>query len=147
MKHKIIKLIVIIAIILIIIDQISKILITNLVSSPIGNDYFKIEISNNTDMAFGFNSGNIKNIFITILILFIILKFVINQLERINKKTAVAIGMVVGGGISNLIDRIIRGSVLDFIKIYKFAIFNLADVFIVCGWILLIIFLIDFSRK
>ncbi len=147
MKHKIIKLIVIIAIILIIIDQISKILITNLVSSPIGNDYFKIEISNNTGMAFGFNSGNIKNIFITILILFIILKFVINQLERINKKTAVAIGMVVGGGISNLIDRIIRGSVLDFIKIYKFAIFNLADVFIVCGWILLIIFLIDFSRK
>ena len=148
MKNKIVKLIVIISIILIIVDQISKLLVCNLVKDSIlGNENFKIEITNNTGMALGFNSGNIKNIFITILVLLLIIKFIISQLERIDKKTAVSIGLILGGGISNLIDRFLRGGVLDFIKIYKFPIFNLADVFIVCGWILLIVFLIYFSRK
>ncbi len=131
MKNIIIRLIVIITIILIILDQISKIVVSNCIETPIGNDYFKIEITSNTGMAFGFNNGNVKNIFITIFVLFIIIKFIKNQLERIDKKTAIAISMVLAGGISNLIDRVFRGSVLDFIKIYKFAIFNFADILIV----------------
>lgn len=147
MKNKIIKLIVIISVILILLDQTSKILVSNFVKEPIGNDYLKIEVVSNTGMAFGFNKGNIKNIIIAIFILAIVIKFIRDQIDRLDKKTAVAISMVLGGAISNLIDRFFRGGVLDFIKISKIPNFNLADFSIVIGWILIIIFLIDFSRK
>ncbi len=147
MKNKIVKAIVVIAVIIILVDQTSKILVSNFLSESIGNDFFKLEIVNNTGMAFGFNSGNIKNIFISVFVLAIVISFIKNQLQRIDKKTGIAIAIALGGAISNLIDRIFRGSVLDFIKIYKIPNFNLADMFIVIGWILIIIFLIDFSRK
>ena len=147
MKNKTIKLIVILVIILIIIDQASKILVSNFVTESIGNEIFKLEITNNTGMAFGFNDGNNKNIILTIFVLGIIISFIKNQLERIDNKTAVSISLVLGGACSNLIDRFFRGSILDFIKIYKLPNFNLADIFIIVGWILIIIFLVDFTRK
>lgn len=147
MKNKVVKLLLIIIITLIVIDQTSKILVNNFLHESVGNEYFKLETVTNTGMAFGFNDGNIKNILLTIFVLVIIIRFIKNQIERIDTKTMVAISLVLAGGISNLIDRFVRGGVLDFIKIYKFPIFNIADVFVVIGWILLVIFLIDFSRR
>lgn len=146
MKKKI-GVMIILLISIVIIDQISKILIINFLKEPIGNDYLKLEIVNNTGMAFGFNSGNTKNIFLTIFVLAIVLTFVKNQIERIDMKTTIVIGMVLGGAVSNLADRIFRKGIIDFIKIYKIPTFNVADIAIVIGWILIIIFLIDYSRK
>ena len=146
MKKKI-RVMIILLISIVIIDQISKILIINFLKEPIGNDYLKLEIVNNTGMAFGFNSGNTKNIFLTIFVLAIVLTFVKNQIERIDMKTTIVIGMVLGGAVSNLVDRIFRKGIIDFIKIYKIPTFNVADIAIVIGWILIIIFLTDYSRK
>ena len=106
-----------------------------------------LEIVHNTGMAFGFNDGNIKNIFLTIFVLLIVLNFVKNQIERIDNKTTIALSLVIAGGISNLIDRIFRGFVIDFIKIYKIPNFNFADICIVLGWGFLIVFLIDYTKK
>lgn len=147
MKNKTIKSILLLVILLMIIDQGSKILITQYVEESLGNSFFGIEIVNNTGMAFGFNDGNTKNIFLTIFVLVIIIGFIKNQLERIDHKTQIALSIVLAGGISNLIDRIFRGAILDFIRIYKFPIFNIADIYVVIGWILLVIFLIQYSRK
>lgn len=147
MKNKTVKLITIIVIILIMIDQISKILVSKYLTEPFGNDNFKLEISYNSGMALGLNEGNVKNIIISIFVLAIVISFVKNQIERIDKKTAVAIALILGGATGNLIDRFFRGSILDFIKISIFPVFNLADAFVVCGWILIIIFLIMFSIK
>lgn len=53
-------------------------------------------------------------------------------------------GLLLGGSLGNFIDRIIRGSVIDFLDFhlfsYNFPVFNLADIFICLGaffWILL----------
>ena len=81
------------------------------------------------------------------MVLIMIISFIYKQMERIDTKTAIALSMALGGGISNLIDRFTRDYILDFIKIYKFPVFNLADSFIILGWLLLIIFLIDFTKK
>lgn len=46
---------------------------------------------------------------------------------------AVGIGLGVGGGLSNLVDRLGRGGVVDFIAIWRWPPFNLADVGLVAG--------------
>lgn len=56
---------------------------------------------------------------------------------------------ILGGSLGNLIDRLTYGSVIDFIELAftKFAIFNLADVYINAGVILVLIGWIKSSNK
>ena len=145
-KNKILRLILIITFCLIFVDQICKFVIQYTYTRPLGNDWFGIILIQNTGMAFGINSGNVKNIILTTIILLIVINFIKNQKDRIDKKTAVALSMILAGGFSNLLDRIIHGGVVDFIKIKNFAIFNIADCYIVVGWILLVIFLIKINQ-
>lgn len=133
--------------IIIIIDQFSKFLVSKFINNSVKiiPRILEIEIIKNTGIAFGMNSGNIKNIFITILFLALIINFVKKQFKFIDKKTMFSLSLMFGGGISNVIDRILRGGVLDFIKISTFPIFNIADISIVVGWILLIINIVKFT--
>jgi signal peptidase II len=57
-----------------------------------------------------------------------------------------AIGMVVGGALGNLVDRVFRagdgvlgGAVVDFIDVQWWPVFNVADMGVVCGAVLLLI--------
>ena len=60
-----------------------------------------------------------------------------------NKIEKISYSLILGGAIGNFIDRIIYGYVRDFIEIdifgWDYPIFNLADVFVVVGVILLVI--------
>lgn len=147
MKNKIIKLIFCVTICLILLDQISKIVLQYNYKEPVGNGLIRITIVENTGMAFGFNSGNTKNMILTMIVLLLIFNFIRTQKDMIDTKTAIAVGFILAGGISNLIDRIVRGGVMDFIHIKNFAVFNLADCYIVIGWILMILFLIKFKKE
>ena len=146
MKNKTIKLILIITILLIIIDQMSKVIVKYIDEEPIGNDFIGITLIQNEGIAFGLNSGNTKNMILSIIILLIVISFIRNQKNLIDTKTSIALSFVLAGGISNLIDRIIRGGIVDFIKIKNFAIFNFADIYIVIGWILIVVFLVKFNK-
>ena len=141
------KLIFILTIVLIIIDQTSKGIVKYKVQESIGNDFIKITLIENTGMAFGLNEGNTKNIILTVFILLIVFNFIKNQKERIDIKTAISLGLILAGGISNLIDRIICGGIIDFIEVKYFAVFNLADCYIMIGWIFLVIAIIIYNKK
>jgi signal peptidase II len=143
--NKNIFIIIIVTVILILVDQLSKILASNL--GNLGEGFFRIENVYNSGIAFGLNSGNFKNAIVSVLVILIIIYFAYNQRKMIDKKTAISLSMMIAGGISNIIDRIFRGAIFDFIAIGNFPIFNLADSFIVIGWILFIICLINFSVK
>ena len=56
---------------------------------------------------------------------------------------------VYAGGLGNVIDRVRLGYVVDMIKLdfMNFAVFNVADCFITCGCIALIIHLVFFNKK
>ena len=58
------------------------------------------------------------------------------------------IAAIYGGGIGNMIDRISRGFVVDMIKteFMEFPVFNVADCFITCGCILLLVHLLFFNK-
>lgn len=146
-KNKILKITITVCIIVIVIDQLSKFLITKYVPERIGNEYFAIETATNTGMAFGFNSGNIQNLLLSGFVILIIITFIKNQREQLEPRVLVAISMALGGGISNLIDRIFRGGILDFIKIPIIPNFNIADLCICIGWVLIVIFLIIYTKK
>lgn len=49
-----------------------------------------------------------------------------------------AAGLVIGGAFANVADRLTAGSVIDFISIGRWPIFNFADIFIIAGLLLLI---------
>ena len=55
-----------------------------------------------------------------------------------------ALAMVLGGAVGNLIDRAVHGYVVDMIEVefVRFAVFNVADIFVVCGGILLCLWLL-----
>lgn len=56
---------------------------------------------------------------------------------------------VLAGGVGNIIDRLRLGYVVDMIEVefINFPVFNVADCFITCGCILLLVHLIFFNKK
>jgi len=139
---KILKIIGIIGLVLIILDQTSKIMINSWIEEDISlipNHILTITKVKNEGIAFGLNKQNIGNIGLSIIILVVIFNYVVMQKDRMVKPVVVYLSFIIAGGISNVIDRIFRGAVFDFIQIGSFPVFNFADAFIVCGWLLFVI--------
>lgn len=61
----------------------------------------------------------------------------------------IALAMLAGGAVGNLIDRLIYGSVVDMIEVefIRFAVFNVADIFVTLGAALLLVWAIFLDRK
>ena len=66
-----------------------------------------------------------------------------------NRWLAAGVTLIVAGGLGNLYDRLTLGYVIDFIEVLfvKFAIFNVADVAVVCGTVCLIIGILKTEGK
>lgn len=58
-----------------------------------------------------------------------------------------AVGLLAGGALSNLVDRLRDGGVTDFLHIHHWPIFNLADAFIVIGVVLLLLGLMQHEHQ
>ena len=128
------------------------IVINNLTESKVLIDGFlSLTYYENTGGAFGVGQGDtIGFALISIIVIAIIIRFMVLQKDRIDKKTMIALELIIAGGVSNLIDRLFRGFVVDYIDINQlmsFPIFNLADLCISIGWIILVISIIRFWFK
>jgi signal peptidase II len=56
---------------------------------------------------------------------------------RYSRATQIGFGMVVGGALGNVVDRVVHGYVIDYVALPRFYVFNLADACISCGLILI----------
>ena len=143
------------ATIVIFLDQVSKLWISNNFSyaeNVAVTDFFNLVLVHNTGAAFSFLSGAggwqrwffsaiavIASIWITWLL----------HKHNENKLFCLALALILGGALGNLIDRVTYGYVVDFLdfywKNYHFPAFNVADSAVTCGAGLLI--LESFTKK
>ncbi|MFF9163031.1 signal peptidase II [Streptomyces longwoodensis] len=128
-------------------DLVSKLLVVAKLEHhrpiEIAGDWLKFEAIRNAGAAFGF--GEAFTVIFTVIAAAVIV--VIARLARklYSLPWAIALGLLLGGALGNLTDRIFRspgvfeGAVVDFIAPKHFAVFNLADSAIVCGGILIVL--------
>ena len=123
-------------------DQLSKIYISLNLYKFLNKDFliFTIEVVNNYGAAFNILSGSRLFLsFISIISTIILTYFIfIRENKLINKY---GLSFILAGSIGNGIDRILNGYVIDFIKIkfIDFPVFNIADIVINIGVLILII--------
>ena len=136
----------IVLIISLVLDQISKALIDAFLkeeaSIKIICNFLRFTKVSNTGAAFSI-LNNLTILLVLISILSIVFLLYIKKEFKNTLKNKIAFGLILGGVIGNLIDRLILGYVRDFLDFnifgYNYPIFNLADSFIVIGVIILII--------
>ena len=107
----------------------------------------KFEYVENRGMAFGMLQ-NFRWFFIvfTLVIMIAIVGYVIKTKPK-SKLLIVALSLITGGGIGNLIDRMIMGYVVDYIQLSFFSpVCNFADYCITVGTALLLIYIIFFTQ-
>jgi signal peptidase II len=99
----------------------------------------------NTGVAFSFLAGTGALVYVvTIVALGGLVAFMLMRPTR--RLLWLPTGMLVGGAVGNLIDRIARGSVIDFIKLPHWPAFNVADMSITFGVIILVLVIEQKSR-
>ncbi len=103
----------------------------------------RFNLSFNTGMAFsqGENLGPV----IGVVALGVVVALLLSLKRQPGRLTDVAVGLIIGGAIGNVIDRLfrqegwLRGGVVDFIDFQWFPIFNIADMGVTIGGALLVI--------
>ncbi|MDO5718551.1 MAG: signal peptidase II [Tissierellia bacterium] len=110
--------------------------------------FLELAYVENRGAAFGILQGkSILFIIITLVVCFFIFSFFIKNYHTTGVVLKLSLVLMAAGAIGNLIDRIMRGFVVDFIFVrfwgyYDFPVFNIADICVVVGSILLVIVII-----
>ncbi len=127
---------------LIILDQLTKYFIHNYFpgTTELFGKFFRLEYSQNTGMAFGIPVPYTLLIISNILLMGLIIWIINKEFDMEQPIGKAALILIISGAVGNVIDRITRGFVIDFIGIWRWPNFNLADTYISCGILLMIVF-------
>ena len=107
--------------------------------------FLKLTYIQNTGAAFGILDGN-RFLFVIFTLMLCVFMLSIWKKPWM-KRYHLSVALIIAGAIGNSIDRIVRGYVVDFIDLSFFpAIFNVADIAVCCGTVLLAL-LILFSKE
>jgi len=138
----------------IVLDQWSKFIVksnmdiyTYYAPIPAIENFFRITHVTNTGMAFGlFPAGSW--LFTLLAPIVSIAIIIYNQkLELGNRLLRVALGLQLGGALGNLIDRLTQGYVTDFMDFGPWPVWNIADLAVVTGTVLLALVLFQEERE
>ena len=103
------------------------------------SDYFGFTLAKNYFIAFSLPlSGSILTVFIGALILILLYSCLI-LIKKQEYGQASCLTFIIFGAISNVVDRIKYGFVIDYLDLKYFTVFNIADSMIVIGAVLLVI--------
>ena len=136
-------------------DQVTKSLIRGKIAIigtiEVIRGFFEFSYSENTGAVFGTFQGR-NGIFIIVGLLAIVFIFIYYSRFKENTWMKISLGLILGGAVGNLTDRLFFGSVTDFIRIrlthsFWWPNFNIADSGVTVGAIILIIVLFKDSYK
>jgi signal peptidase II len=142
-----------IAVVVIVLDQITKYLIVQNLGPGAPQDsvlilggFVRLRYVTNSGAAFGWfpNGTMIFSIIAFIVAIVLIAYFQFHPTDKLLLK--VSLGLQLGGALGNLIDRIHQGYVVDFVQWWVWGIFNVADAAITTGVVFLAIYLIFMSE-
>lgn len=114
-------------------------------SRSIIGDFLSFRLVFNQNIAFSLPlSGTWLNILITLIVFTLFFIIIQAKIKRtLGKKSLFLLTFILFGAISNLLDRFLYGAVVDYFDLKYFTIFNLADIMISVGTIILIINIIN----
>ena len=150
------KLVVLIVTLVVALDQLTKQFITRTMeigdSTPIIDDFLYITYHRNSGAAFGILQGQMIFFYIITAIAIISIVIWLSKIDMKREKVlAMALALILGGAIGNFIDRVIYQAVIDFVHTIwwgnSFPIFNVADVALTIGAILMAVDLVILDRK
>lgn len=143
----------IIVVVIIVMDQVSKFAIVKSVRMgdlvKVIDNFFYITYIRNKGAAWSiFQNGRYFFIVLTVAASIMLIYF----LRKSNSKVfSLALSFILGGAVGNLIDRVVEGSVVDFLEFhfwsYQFPTFNVADTFVTIGTIILAYYMIFIYRE
>ena len=140
----------VIAEVVLVLDQLTKIWVVSGMeisqSIPVIRNVLHMTYVQNRGMAFGLFENNRMLFMIPTVILIGAVILAIVKLGRKNKLLDTSLGLILGGGVGNMIDRVARGFVVDFVDFCTFDfwqwVFNVADAAVVVGTVLFMIAMI-----
>lgn len=140
---------------IVLLDQLTKFFATIylMAGNPyiIIKDHFEFRYVQNYGAAFGIlQQKRLFFIIITLAVVLFIGYYLYRNFDKLSSISRFSISILLGGAIGNLIDRIRLGYVVDFLRVniiksYDFPVFNVADMFIVVGTIL-IVYVVIFDK-
>ena len=126
-------------------DQFIKLLVINYLepigSFPLIDGFIQLKYAENTGAAFGsFSEYTTALSIFTFVIIIAGLVYLLSKKHKVGVEF-VCIALIIAGGAGNLIDRVFRGFVVDYIEplFIDFAIFNFADILVTCSAVVLVI--------
>ena len=131
---------------IIFIDQLSKVLVVHYEEISLLSGNIVLKQSQISNSAYDETSRGV-NILTNLVIVGIILGIIKSDNQFLTKKTKILLSLAFAGGVSNIIDRLCRGNVVEFIHIGNFPPFNIADVCILIGWVSFVAIFASFSAK
>ena len=133
-------------------DQFTKVMVRSNISLgeriPVIGNWMNFTYIRNEGTAFSMFSGNVLvTVVLTSILLVVCAVFIVQEIKAGEKFMAICLTCILGGGLSNMFDRLYFGYVTDMISCGSFAIFNVADMFVTCGCIIAIIYVLATFKK
>lgn len=138
------------ALLVVMLDQISKAIIRGQLELRERHEvtsWFSISRVNNEGIAFGLFPGRQEAIAVLTVVALSAIAIALAGLVSRNPMVAAGAGLLVGGSLGNLIDRLAHGAVTDFIDLARWPAFNVADCGITIGAVLIVLGLMADDRE
>ncbi|MGI6030695.1 MAG: signal peptidase II [Eubacteriales bacterium] len=115
---------------------------------PLIQDAVHLTYVENRGAAFSLLEGQVTLFVVITLAVIVALSFLLWKHGKVHPALRISLVMILGGAVGNLIDRVWLGYVRDMIdfRIINYAVFNVADCFVVVGTILLALYILLWDR-